>query len=36
MNGLMITNIIITLYEFNLKVERQFVFFTDSVRWQQE
>jgi len=35
-DSLMITNIIITLYEFNSKVERQFVCFTDSVRWQQE
>jgi len=32
----MITNIIITLYELNSKVERQFIFFTDSVRCQQE
>jgi len=32
----MITNIIITLYEFNSKVERQSIFFTDSVRCQQE
>jgi len=32
----MITNIIITLYEFNSKVERQFIFFADSVRCQQE
>jgi len=32
----MIANIIITLYEFNSKVERQFIFFTDSVRYQQE
>jgi len=32
----MITDIIITLYEFNSKVKRQFVCFTDSVRCQQE
>jgi len=32
----MITKIIITLYEFNPKVERQFTCFTDSVRCQQE
>jgi len=32
----MITNIVITLYEFNSKVERQFILFTDSVRCQQE
>ena len=32
----MITNIIITLYEFNSKVERQFISFTGSVRCQQE
>jgi len=31
----MITNII-TMYEFISKVERQFIFFTDSVRCQQE
>jgi len=30
------TNMIITLYEFNSKVERQFIFFTDSVRRQQD
>jgi len=29
------TNTIITLDEFNSKVERQFIFFTDSVRCQQ-
>ena len=28
----MITNIITTFYEFNSKVERQFIFFTGSVR----
>jgi len=32
----MITNIIITLYECKFKVERQFIFFTDCVRCQQE
>jgi len=32
----MITNIIITLYELNLKVERQFIYFTDGARCQQE
>jgi len=32
----MITNIVITLHEFNSKVETQFIFFTDSVRCQQE
>jgi len=32
----MITNILITFYEFNSKVEMQFIFFTDSVRCQQE
>ena len=32
----MITNTIITLYEFNSKVERQFIFFTDNVRCQQD
>jgi len=32
----MITNIIIPLYKFNSKVERQSIFFTDSVRCQQE
>jgi len=32
----MITNIIVTLYEFNSKVERQSIFFTDSVRFQQK
>jgi len=32
----MITNMIETLYEFNSKVEKQFIFFTDSVRRQQE
>jgi len=32
----MITDIIITLYEFNSKAERQFICFTDSVRCQQE
>jgi len=31
----MITNTIIPLYEFNSKVERQFIFFTDSVRCQK-
>ena len=30
----MITNTIITLYEFTSKVETQFIFFTDSVRCQ--
>jgi len=32
----MITNIIITLYEFNSKVEKQFIYFIDGVRCQQE
>jgi len=32
----MITNTVITLYEFTSKVERQFIFFTDSVKCQQE
>jgi len=32
----MISNVIITLHEFNSKVGRQFIFFTDSVRWQEE
>jgi len=32
----MITNRIITLYEFNSIDERQFICFTDSVRFQQE
>jgi len=35
-SSLMITNIIKTLYEFNSKVERQFICFTDSVRCLHE